>query len=79
MEIAQVLNTMLGAGLFTAGWFLKELWGAVKVLNLELTKLKADVSEFYVRKDDFKEFRNELLSFLQRIEYKLDSKQDKDK
>ena len=59
------------------GWFARELWSAVKDLRIDMVALKNHVSENYTRKDDFREFRSELLGFLQRIESKLDTKQDK--
>lgn len=67
----------LGLGFTILGWFARELWSAVKELRADLADLKANIADHYVRKDDFKEFRHELLGFLQRIEHKLDMKQDK--
>jgi hypothetical protein len=77
MTSIELLNVIFGAGLAVLGWFARELWSAVKNLKEDLIKFKEDVSTYYVRKDDFKEFRGEILSFLQRIENKLDQKQDK--
>lgn len=77
MTNIDILNTLFGSGLLVLGWFARELWSAVKALKEELVKHKEDVSTYYVRKDDFKDFRGEILSFLQRIENKLDQKQDK--
>lgn len=71
------LNYFLLVGFAVLGWFARELWSAVKDLRLDLISLKDYVAQNYTRKDDFKEFRSELLSFLQRIETKLDGKQDK--
>lgn len=79
MDNVNIVNTLFSTGLLVLGWFARELWSAVKSLKEELLKFKEDVSTFYVRKDDFKEFRGEILSFLQRIETKLDNKQDKEK
>jgi len=67
----------LGLGFSVLGWFARELWSAVKELRLDLATLKENIADHYVRKDDFREFRQELLGFLQRIENKLDMKQDK--
>ena len=67
----------LGLGFSVLGWFARELWSAVKELRIDLASLRANIADHYVRKDDFKEFRHELLDFLQRIENKLDMKQDK--
>ena len=77
MNMNDILLTVMGAGLAVLGWFARELWDSVKKLNEALDTLRTDVSTFYVRKDDFKDFRSEILSFLQRIENKLDTKVDK--
>ena len=72
MDNISIINTLFGSGLLVLGWFARELWSAVKNLKEDLIKFKEDVSTYYVRKDDFKDFRGEILSFLQRIENKLD-------
>lgn len=80
MTLGDFLNTLqwiLGIGLVILGWIARELWSAVKALKDDLIKLKDDVSVVYVRKDDFKDFRDEVRGFLQRIEAKLDTKVDK--
>ncbi len=77
MDSVTLINLLMGIGFAVLGWFARELWSAVKALREDMIKLKEDVSLYYVRKDDFKDFRSEILSFLQRIENKLDTKQDK--
>lgn len=67
----------LGIGFSVLGWFARELWSAVKELRKDLVSLRESISDNYVRKDDFKELRHELMAMLQRIEQKLDMKQDK--
>lgn len=63
------------AGLF--GWFGRELWSAMKELKSDLAKLREELPKTYVAKDDFKDFRDELMTVLTRIETKLDGKADK--
>ena len=77
MTTLEFLNYALTIGVGVLGWFARELWSAVKVLKEDLVSLKEEVWLHYIRRDDFRDFRNELLSFLQRIETKLDTKQDK--
>ena len=77
MDNLTVLNIVFGTCLTVLGWFARELWSAVKDLREDLAKLKENISDHYVRKDDFVEFKRELLVVLQRIETKLDMKQDK--
>lgn len=72
-----IILAALGLGLTVLGWFARELWSAVKELRKDLATLRENLSDHYVRKDDFKEFRHELMSVLQRIEHKLTMKQDK--
>jgi len=73
----EFINYILLAGMGILGWFARELWSAVKELRKDMISLKNHVTENYTRKDDFKDFKNEILGFLQRIENKLDNKQDK--
>lgn len=72
---------MLSIGLSIActvmGWFLRELWTAVKELKEDVTTLKDRINSDFVRKEEVRDFRNEIINHLIRIEAKLDSKQDK--
>jgi hypothetical protein len=77
MSTIEILNLALGLGFAGLGWFAKTMWLAIRDLTEDLTTLKDSLHNNYVRKDDFREFRHELLGFLQRIENKLDGKQDK--
>ena len=77
MTPIEIINLLLGVGFITLGWFARELWSAVKQLKEDLIKLKDDVNASFTRKDDFREFRREVLDVLNRIEGKLDTKQDK--
>jgi hypothetical protein len=77
MTTLELLNYGLIIGVGVLGWFARELWSAVKTLKEDLVALKEEVWLHYLRRDDFRDFRNEILSVLQRIENKLDTKQDK--
>lgn len=77
MEIAELLQVGLSVGLAVVGWFARVLWGAVAELKDDLAKLKQDLPIFYIRKDDFKEFRQDVIESLHRIEEILAKKQDK--
>ena len=59
------------------GWFLRELWNTVKNLEESVFDLKTKIHEDFVRKEEVRDFRNEIINHLIRIEAKLDSKQDK--
>jgi hypothetical protein len=77
MEVSEVLQWFLGAGLAVIGWFARVLWGAVQELKDDLSQIKSDMPIHYVRKDDFREFRHNVMDALQRIETLLYTKQDK--
>lgn len=77
MEIAEVLQWVLGAGLAVIGWFARVLWGAVQELKNDLADIKENLPIHYVRKDDFREFRHNVMDSLQRIETLLYQKQDR--
>jgi hypothetical protein len=77
MELGEILQLILGVGLAVVGWFARVMWAAVQELKNDLADIKENLPIFYVRKDDFKEFRQSVMSSLQRIETMLYSKQDK--
>lgn len=77
MDSQELINVVLGITSATLGWFARELWSAVKELKADLSKLREELPKTYIAKDDFAEFKREIISVLCRIESKLDSKQDK--
>jgi hypothetical protein len=77
MEINELLQLVLGVGLAVLGWFARVLWGAVQELTKDLAILKEELPIYYVRKDDFREFRHSVMDALQRIENLLYQKADK--
>ena len=59
------------------GWFARVLYAAVSELKDDLAKLREELPIHYVRKDDFREFRHNVMDALQRIETLLYQKADK--
>ena len=55
------------------GWFVRIMWEALQ----ELRKDHKELPETYVRRDDIREWKSEVLEFLRRIEAKIDTKADK--
>lgn len=57
---------------FTMGWFLRELWGAVKELRSDLHRLEVNLPTNYIRRDEFAEgvrqIREDLQIVFQRLE-----------
>ena len=72
-----ILSMALSIASAIMGWFLRELWVMVKEMKKDLGDLEVEVSGNFVRKDELRDFRNEIIQHLIRIESKLDSKQDK--
>lgn len=77
MEPHELITIALGTALTVGGWFARVLWTAVQELKDDLSKLKETLPLQYVRKDDFKEFRHNVMDALHRIEALLHGKQDK--
>jgi len=77
MNTNEILQFVLGTGLAVLGWFARVIWGAVQELKDDLADLKQDLPIHYIRRDDFKEFRQDVIDALHRIEEILAKKQDK--
>lgn len=77
MEFQQTINLAIGSGFAIIGWFARELWGAVKELRTDLSKLREDLPKEYVQKDDYREDIKEVKHLLAKIFEKLDDKVDK--
>ena len=63
------------AGLIT--WLFHTLWGDVQSTKAALGKFKEEIAKHRVHKDDLKDLSEAIFRKLDRIEDKLDSKQDK--
>ena len=59
------------------GWFLRELWAAVKELREDLHKLERGLPNTYVLKDDYRSDIARVHELLDKIYEKLDSKLDR--
>ena len=74
----QTLIDIVGGAILTvAGWFLRELWGAVKELQRDLNKLEANMPKEYVLKVDLDQRMKHIEDMFQRIYDKLDNKAEK--
>jgi hypothetical protein len=73
-DFAMGLMGILGAVL---GWLLREVWGAVDKLRNDMQLLQSSIADKYARKDDVAAMAENIMTFLRRIEDKLDGKQDK--
>jgi cell division protein FtsB len=77
MDFQTFFNLFGGAALGVAGWFARQLWGAVDDLRHDLSKLREELPKTYITKDDFKDGIRELKDLLIAIDLKLDKKADK--
>lgn len=77
MTETEILQYVLGVGLAVLGWFARVLWTAVQELKNDLADIKEKLPIYYVRKDDFKDFRHNVMDALARIENLLYQKADK--
>lgn len=77
MDYQTLINIGASAGLSVLGWFARVLWTAAAELRADLARLREELPKTYVTKDDFKDALREVRELLERIDRKLDMKQDK--
>jgi hypothetical protein len=77
MQVNELIMLGLGTVVAVIGWFARVLWEAVQDLKEDLSSIKENLPLYYVRKDDFKEFRHNVMDSLHRIELLLSGKADK--
>ena len=77
MEMQQIIDLGLGAVMAVIGWFAREMWGAVKELKSDLSKLREDLPKEYVSKDDYRQDIRELKDIMNKVFDRLDNKADK--
>ncbi|MEN9419809.1 MAG: hypothetical protein RI988_3430 [Pseudomonadota bacterium] len=74
MQWDAILQIFAALVMALGGWFLRELWGAVKELRTDLAGLRADLPKEYVSKDDFRQDIGRIHELLDKIYDKLDTK-----
>lgn len=77
MDWQPYINMVIGSAFAVAGWFARQIWGAVQELKSDLKTLEVKLPVEYVRKDDLTETMARIYQILDRIERKLDGKADK--
>ncbi len=77
MEMQHIIDLGLGCAMAVIGWFAREMWGAVKELKSDLSKLREDLPKSYVAKDDYREDIRELKEIMNKVFDRLDHKADK--
>lgn len=77
MEWKEVAIGLLSAVSLVGGWFLRQLWDAVKDLQKDLANLREHIAQSYVQHDRLQEMLNPIMELLREVRSKLDSKADK--
>ncbi len=72
-----IFNFILGGVSTVLGWFLREMWSAVKELKADLAKLREELPHEYVTKDDYRQDVRDLKEMLQKLFDRLEHKADK--
>ena len=77
MDNQQLIDLALGVVMTVIGWFARELWSAVKELKADLSKMRENLPQVYLAKDDYRSDLKDIRDMLNKIFDKLDHKQDK--
>jgi RNAse (barnase) inhibitor barstar len=77
MDYHEIAVAALSVLAVTYGWFLRSLWTAVTTMQKDVRALEVALPTSYVSKSDDERRWSNLMDTLQRIEAKLDGKQDK--
>ena len=77
MDLQTVLNfAFTGAGAI-CGWILRVVWQEIKLVQANQKELERELTDSYVRKDDYRIDIAEIKGMFNRIMDKLDTKVDK--
>jgi DNA integrity scanning protein DisA with diadenylate cyclase activity len=77
MDNQSILNILLSSSSLVLGWFLREMWAAVKELKSDLAKLREELPKDYVARDDYRQDIREVKEMLNKLFDRLDNKADK--
>lgn len=77
MDSQSILNFILSGASLVLGWFLREMWAAVKELKTDLAKLREELPKEYIARNDYREDIKELKEMLNKLFDKIDHKADK--
>ena len=67
METQSLLNLLFTSAGLVLGWFLRELWTAVKELKIDLAKLREELPKEYVSKHDYRDDLRELKDMISKL------------
>ena len=72
MDYQPLINYGLSACLAVAGWLARELWGAVRELRTDMSKLRETGPITYVLKDDYRRDIYEIKAMLTKLVDRVD-------
>jgi hypothetical protein len=67
MDYQPLINAGLSACLAVAGWLAREIWGAVRELRTDISKLRESGPTTYVLKEDYRRDIYEIKSMLTKL------------
>jgi len=67
MDYQPLINAGLSACLAVAGWFAREIWGAVRDMRADMSKLREVLPVTYVLKDDYRRDIYEIKAMLTKL------------
>ena len=77
MDMQSLLNMILGAALAIGGWFVRQMWDAVRTLKEDIQQIEVDLPTNYVQKKDLDTRLDRIDDMLDKLFEKLDKKLDK--
>ena len=77
MDNQSILNLLFSSTGLVLGWFLRELWAAVKELKADLAKLREELPKEYVSKDDYRQDVRELKEMIGKLFDILEKRREK--
>jgi len=76
MDYQTIVNIILGILVSIVGWFAKEIWSSLKVLDMDINQVRQEMPVNYVLRetyrDDIKEIKEMLRLIFDRLEHKVD-------
>ena len=76
MDTQTIVNIILGILVSIVGWFAKEIWASLKVLDTDINRVRQEMPVNYVLRetyrDDVKEIKEMLRLIFDRLEHKVD-------
>ena len=73
MDWQILINIGLGSFIAVVGWFSREIWDSLKELRKDLHRIETNLPQVYVRRDELKEVRQEMMARFDKLESMMSS------